>query len=76
MIVYPNPAKEYIIIKTEQEGDLSYEIFNSAGRMVLSGNALNGQQIDISGLSKGIYVLRAGDGYSIKDDVSFFTKIF
>ena len=60
--IYPNPAAGHITIDSEQEGRLTYKIYNSAGRMVMDGSTVSNQRIDISGLSKGIYVLRTGYG--------------
>jgi len=60
--IYPNPAAGHITIDPEQEGRFTYKIYNSSGRMVMDGSTVNNQRIDISGLSKGIYVLRTGYG--------------
>ena len=69
LMVYPNPAKEYVMVEMEQEGNYTYQVFNSSGRMVQDGYSLSGQRIDISGLSQGIYIFRTRDSenfYGVK----------
>lgn len=59
--VYPNPAAEYIRIRTGTVvGDLS--IFNSLGQLVINKKQVtNGSVITISELDPGIYIVRSGD---------------
>ncbi len=52
--VYPNPASSIIYVDGV-EGIVS--IYNVSGKKVLTYNLSNGNSIDISGLSKGIYIL-------------------
>jgi uncharacterized repeat protein (TIGR01451 family) len=53
----PNPAKDIVTIQTLQSGSL--EIADMTGRTVLQSPIINHQsQIDISGLSAGVYVYR------------------
>jgi hypothetical protein len=59
MRIYPNPATDNLTVELDHEGAFTYEVFNSAGRMVLEGTALSGSTIDVSGLSRGIFVFRA-----------------
>jgi hypothetical protein len=55
-VVYPNPNNFKLKIKN---GDLKMkELYNSVGQMVLSTNEY---EIDVSGLSKGMYYLRCGN---------------
>jgi len=56
LVVYPNPNNFKLKIKN---GDLKMkELYNSVGQMVLSTNEY---EIDVSGLSKGMYYLRCGN---------------
>lgn len=56
--VYPNPASDYITVKSVQTRDI--EIFNCVGQSVLRhSNVPNGGQINISGLEKGLYFVKS-----------------
>jgi hypothetical protein len=59
--VYPNPAAEYIRIRTGTViGDLS--IFNSLGQLVVNKQQVtNGSMITISELDPGIYIVKSGN---------------
>ena len=59
--VYPNPASNYIEIKTSKGSD--FQIFNMLGEIVLSVEQTPPyvQRIDISKLSHGIYFLKIGN---------------
>jgi hypothetical protein len=58
--VFPNPASKYIRIKSKQVRDL--EIFNGIGQSVLrEKNVSDGNIVNISGLEKGLYLLKSGD---------------
>ena len=58
--VYPNPAEEYITIANPDNLDnLSIRIINTKGEIVLQRLMLqNTMQVDVSTLSKGIYIIR------------------
>ena len=57
LIVYPNPAKDFISIEGLQSGTL--EIFNSAGVIVkMSKVQVTHSKVDISNLPDGIYTVR------------------
>lgn len=56
--VFPNPASEYIMIKTTQNRDLA--IYNSVGQLILSETDVqNGSTIDISDLETGLYFVKS-----------------
>ncbi len=65
--IYPNPAKDYILIKNLPVNEVStVEIFNIFGRRMLSfsqapNNIETVQKFDINTLSKGIYMIRVFD---------------
>lgn len=65
--IYPNPAKDYILIKNLPVNEVStVEIFNIFGRRMLSfsqapNNIETVQKFDINVLSKGIYMIRVFD---------------
>ena len=55
--IYPNPATDNITIKVDgQMNELTTDIYNSLGQLVLSKQANAGEnQIQINNLSKGVY---------------------
>ncbi len=57
--IYPNPAKDQIIVQCSQAGSLS--LMDITGRIILQHTAsipLSSQILDISSLAKGVYLLR------------------
>jgi len=61
--VYPNPAKEVVMIKTE--GIYNFEIVNLSGAIVLSENNINGaKEVNISELNAGAYFVRISNSTS------------
>jgi ELWxxDGT repeat protein len=74
--VYPNPAKQVVwVAKSGEQGERSlehgagsravqFEMFDVNGRMVLSGELVDGR-VDVSGLEAGMYILKVGkEGYA------------
>jgi len=57
-IVYPNPAHQYLFIKSKNNVD--FQVFTLEGKLILSGKP-NQNIINISQLSKGIYLLKMGN---------------
>jgi hypothetical protein len=68
--IYPNPARDVILIALSQptkESDLAIKIYDLSGRMVLSQNLLesNGSEIveiNINDLSSGLYLVQVNIG--------------
>ena len=57
--VYPNPSKDIIYVKSDQI-DSEYLIINTTGQIVASGKIVSeNQQVDISNLPNGVYLLKA-----------------
>ncbi|MCG8578618.1 MAG: HYR domain-containing protein, partial [Bacteroidales bacterium] len=54
MLVYPNPANDYIIVKTEQSTQL--RIYGLTGQLHKTG--YTNQRLNISNLKKGIYLVK------------------
>lgn len=61
--VYPNPANDAISIELESSEDITYQLLNMAGRILLSGEISEGFfSIDLSSLNSGVYGLRIANG--------------
>ncbi len=59
--VYPNPASTSIVVETPVSGKLN--IFSLEGKQVLSNVFIDSlKEVDITGLSKGLYILIFDDG--------------
>ena len=56
--VYPNPATDFI---TVEGANGNVALYNASGAMVQSVNAQGTVTIDVTGLSKGVYVLKTGN---------------
>ena len=59
--VFPIPAKDILTIK-DGEDTFHYSMINAIGQEVIRGVAHNEQQINISGMNKGVYFIRLTDG--------------
>jgi CubicO group peptidase (beta-lactamase class C family) len=59
IIIYPNPAKDFIRIKTDITEAAWYNIYNISGQLILSGN-INGPypRIKLPQLPAGLYVFQ------------------
>ena len=56
-ILYPNPSNNFIVVKSEEIGDI--EIYNLLGEKVLTSKKFTLlKEIDISILPKGLYILK------------------
>ena len=56
-IVYPNPAKDFIVIESENVIS-EITIFDLTGNEMMKQNVMSGENISISTLSKGLYFLQ------------------
>lgn len=63
--IFPNPTIGYITVETSgMLCDLKYELFDIIGRKIIQGTlkCTSANQIDVSNLDKGIYILNVSDG--------------
>jgi hypothetical protein len=64
--VYPNPAKDFLVLETQGFASLqfqTYRISNMMGQMLLQAQIMDEtQQIDVSGLPQGMYFITVGEG--------------
>ena len=57
VVVYPNPTREFVQLKLNDEAIYRAILYNSIGELVLSNHLRTNQQIDLSEFSDGIYLL-------------------
>lgn len=65
LVLYPNPGTEIIRIKSDTNDILKTKIYSLTGQLILEGAFQPNQDIDVSGLAKGLYLLQA-NGVTIK----------
>ena len=58
--IYPNPANDVIYINGNNTA-FDYYIYNNIGQQVANGSARGSQTIDVSGLTRGLYIVRMND---------------
>lgn len=56
--VYPNPATDYITIDSGDFEVSSVELYNLLGKKVQEEKELNNNKLDVSNLTKGVYMLK------------------
>lgn len=56
--IYPNPAKDFIILKSEKKENFVYQIFDLSGRMIKAGKGNFNERIEVKDLGRGNYVLQ------------------
>lgn len=61
LTLYPNPAREVLYIKTSTKQNLNFSISNTVGQTLLTGQ-INGQEIILDKLPKGVYLLSIHNG--------------
>lgn len=69
---YPNPASDNITLKAVTGGD--YQVFNTAGALVLSGKMPNNPSISVQGLTPGMYLLHVQDSYGKQLQATFIRQ--
>jgi len=64
--IYPNPSNDFIYINISNEDELQVEIFDINGKSLFNKNIFDkNKKIDVSGFSKGVYILRIIDNNEI-----------
>jgi hypothetical protein len=62
--IYPNPVQNELMIEVTEE--VSFSIFNSTGKKILSGNLTAGlNKVSLSGIASGIYIVNINTGEKI-----------
>jgi hypothetical protein len=55
--LYPNPANDVLRIENDAADNSMYRVYDALGQLVMSGH-LTQNQLDISQLGNGLYILR------------------
>ena len=74
VVVYPNPAKDFLNIKIHKEitPGMEMRIMDMTGKLILTKSIISdSQQIDVSGLSSGVYFV-----HFLKDNITFASARF
>jgi len=58
-ILYPNPSNDFIRIKSLNADKLEVSIYALDGKLLLKGNYVSDQNIDISQLPAGVYIVKS-----------------
>lgn len=61
LVLYPNPANETFRINAATFDDLNVKIYSLSGQLVKEGKYTVNQDIDITGLSSGLYLVQVND---------------
>jgi hypothetical protein len=51
--IYPNPTTEFVTIQVK--GAFNYQVYNTEGQLLFSGNGLNTKEISLEGFASGMY---------------------
>lgn len=62
--VYPNPVNEFVKISSSVEIN-KVEVYNLLGKKVISSSKINNNNIDVSSLAKGVYIVKLTSGDSV-----------
>jgi len=73
IILYPNPVKDVINIQSKDSNEFSYQIYNLAGQVVLTGKSSD-KKINAQKLSSGNYVLELTNKQGEKSSQKFIKK--
>jgi hypothetical protein len=56
--IFPNPTSENCILSVNSSNQAQFKIYNIEGKLVKSGNFTDSYNLKLSGLKKGIYLIR------------------
>jgi PKD repeat protein len=67
VVVYPNPANDFIQVEIQGTSNFQYAIYNVVGELVTSDNSLTSlKRLDVSAYPQGLYTLRIVSGTEIQ----------
>jgi hypothetical protein len=59
VMVYPNPAND--VLNIVANGSVEYQLINSVGQVVMSGNVEGSAHINVNDLNSGVYFLKVNE---------------
>ncbi len=62
IIIYPNPADDYLIVESKNLRIESYNLSDISGKVIQTGNLSNDPKINLSGIPSGIYIMELISG--------------
>lgn len=63
--IYPNPARDVLHVKVNHDESTHLLITDMTGKILLQQTFTSTKNIDLSGWSKGIYLVEISDGFTI-----------
>ena len=64
-VIYPNPANSILFVNCG-DAEYSYVMYNGIGQVMVSGKAQGTEQINVSGMTEGVYFLRLTTGTQVR----------
>ena len=64
-VIYPNPTNNILYVNGGN-AEYSYVMYNGMGQVVASGNAQGTEQINVNGMTQGVYFLRLTSGTQVR----------
>jgi hypothetical protein len=71
LIIYPNPANNYLLLLPSSKGFKKIEIYSITGNIIMQGFNNPSGSVDVSSLSPGVYIISFLDGSGIKKSAKF-----
>lgn len=56
--VYPNPASDFLQVDFESTKESEFQVFDVAGKEIISGTMQSGEEIETQDLPAGVYIIR------------------
>ncbi len=60
--VYPNPTNDFLVLSHPSTSELTWQLLDLTGKMVLTGRMIQQERIDLRPLAKGTYLMQAQQG--------------
>jgi len=55
--IYPNPANNFVVVKSEGGEQLLFSLYDLHGKIVFKKDILDAATVDLSGINKGLYIV-------------------
>lgn len=62
--IFPNPVKNFLYIKSDNQKDYYYQIYNMSGQLIKSGK-FEDEKTDLSSLTTGVYLIRINNSENV-----------